>query len=247
MNSSKGITLASLVVIIASIILLSSLAIHSGYKYIKETKSADENYFKEILSNAVLKRENNYKVSSGEYNRIGYHVNTQADFENIIDNCIPELVSANKTLMFEEGEWYIVDAQTAKELGVKDVEKYMDIIDLNIDKKQKVSMVNYIDGSTYIFEMNNSKLNYSGDRTLDKNKVGCKHENVSGLTCNNDKRCLDCGYILEVATGHAYESVAIEEHDDKFHYTKKCTKCGMTSGFEKHSGDSSCDKCGYEL
>ena len=48
MKNSKGVTLASLVIIIASIILLATMAISFGYKYLTETQEADEKYFKEV-------------------------------------------------------------------------------------------------------------------------------------------------------------------------------------------------------
>ena len=83
MKSSKGITMASLVVMIASIILLSTMAIGFGYKYIKETKEADDKYFTEVLSNAVTKRENNYTVNSIEYPRAGYYINSSEIFKEI--------------------------------------------------------------------------------------------------------------------------------------------------------------------
>ena len=40
--------MASLVVIIVSVILLSTMAIGFGYRYLTETKKADEKYFKEV-------------------------------------------------------------------------------------------------------------------------------------------------------------------------------------------------------
>ena len=86
MKNSRGITLASLVVMIASIILLSTMAIGFGYRYLTETKEADRKYFAEVLSNAVSKRESNYNVNSLEYPRIGYKIKSSEAFKDIIRN-----------------------------------------------------------------------------------------------------------------------------------------------------------------
>ena len=70
MKRSNGITLTTLVIMIASIILLSGLAIGFGYRYITETKQADIAYFSEVLSSAVTRRENNFSINSIEYPRV---------------------------------------------------------------------------------------------------------------------------------------------------------------------------------
>ena len=247
MRDSKGITLASLVVIIASTILLSSLAISTGYRYIRKVNEADETHFEEILSNVVVKRENNYNINSGDYGRLGYYINNQNTFNKIIDEFIPKLVSANKDKIFEEGKWYIVDLESAKELGVKDVDKYIDIFNKGEDKKIKISLVDYISGAVYVFDANSKDINVETEKTKDISRVGCEHKNKSFLTCTTDEKCLDCGIVLKVAAGHEYNEKAPYEYDKEFHYTKECAKCGMLSGFEKHSGDTSCYECGSEL
>ena len=47
-KDSKGITMASLVVMIASIILLSTMAISFGYRYLTETKKRMRNILKKF-------------------------------------------------------------------------------------------------------------------------------------------------------------------------------------------------------
>lgn len=247
MKNSRGITLASLVVIIASTILLSSLAISTGYRYIKKVNEADETYFKEILSNFVLKREKNYNINSGDYNRIGYYIDKQELFDDIINKFIPKLVSVNKDGMFENGKWYIVDSESAKELGVKDADKYIDILKKDEDKKVKISMVDYISGAVYVFNFDSKEIKLETEKEKDINVIGCEHKNKSSLTCTTDEKCLDCGIVLKVAVGHEYNEVAPDKYDKEFHYTRECNKCGMLSGFEKHSGDTNCYKCGSEL
>ena len=154
MKSSKGITLASLVVMIASIILLSTLAIGYGYRYLQETKEADEKYFCEVLSNAVSKRENNHTVNSSEYPRVGYHIKTIDAFKEIIDSYIPILKSSNADLLYERGLWYIVDNVTAEKLGVKDSENYVDVFDETNTEKMTVALVDYYSGAVYVFDIN---------------------------------------------------------------------------------------------
>lgn len=271
MKNSKGITLASLVVMIASIILLASMAIGFGYRHLKETKKADETYFKEVLSNAVTKRENNHTVSSIENPRIGYEITSADTFKEIVNKYIPELKSVNEELLYERGNWYIVDNKTAEKLGVKDSEKYIDVFDEESTEKMTVTLVDYISGSVYIFEINGSEIteikdDISGDNggtTPIKPSDGHEHDyNIPAATCTEDRKCLICGYVIETALGHDYDgTMAAEPIDEEFHYKKECKRCHAKGGYERHkdldnyafyeSGDGTwyhyngCSVCGW--
>ena len=265
MKDSRGITLATLVVMIASIILLSTMAIGFGYRYLTGTKEADEKYFKEVLSSAVSKREGNHNVSKKEYPRIGYNIASVDAFKEIIDKYIPELKSVNSELLFERGHWYIVDKETAKDLGVKGSENYIDIFDEDSEEKMTVTLVDYSSGAVYIFDINgieigNIKDSLSGD--VFNPEDGHEHDfNIPAATCTEDKKCLICGYVIETALGHDYNGeMPAEPIDDEFHYKKECTRCHMKGGYERHqdldqyafyeSGDvwyhyNGCSVCGW--
>ena len=266
MRGSRGIAMASLVVMIASIILLSTMAIGFGYKYLRETKEADEKYFTEVLSNAVIKRENNYTVNSVEYSRVGYSINTLDAFKEILNNYIPELKN-NSEMLYDRGLWYIVDTNAANKLGVRDSDNYIDVFDKDNTKKMTVALVDYYSGTVILFEINGTEIsNIEGSLSGDSFRPADDHEhdfNLPEANCTEDRKCLICGYVVEVARGHKYDGggIAYTWVDDQFHYNKECIVCGMQGGYERHkdldgyafyeSGDGTwyhytgCSVCGW--
>lgn len=266
MKNSKGITLASLVIIIASIILLATMAISLGYRYLTETKEADETYFKEVLSNAVTKRENNHTVNSLENPRIGYNVPTLETFQDILNKYVPEAKNDSE-ILFDRGLWYIVDSEVAEELGVKEPSEYIDVYDPDFDNEEKVTvaLVDYYTGTVFIIEIDDASRieGISGDTGMLPDDGHTHSYNIENPTCTLDKKCLICGYIAAVALGHDYGSGGLPctPIDDEFHYSKECIRCGMKGGYERHtdlddwnfyeSGDGTwyhyngCSKCGW--
>ena len=264
MKKSKGVTMASLVIIIASIILLSTMAITFGYRYLTETKKADKKYFTEVLSSAVTKRENNHTVNSPEYPRVGYQVSTLESFQDILNKYVPE-VKNNSEILFDRGLWYIVDTKAADKLGVKSSDDYIDVFDVNSDDKAKVALVDYYSGTVFLIEINKASdvIGISGDISIVPDDGHVHSFNIENATCTLDKKCLICGYVAEVALGHDYGSGSLPctPIDDEFHYTKECLRCGMKGGYERHtdldkwafyeSGDGTwyhytgCSKCGW--
>lgn len=266
MKNSKGITLATLVVMIATIILLSSIAIGFGYKYLIETKEADKEYFVEILSNAVVERESYFNINSIEYPRVGYEVKDVGSLEKIIQRYIPALRANNPEFLFERGLWYIVDNKTAEKLGVKGSSSYIDAYDATSTNEMTLTLVDYYSGAVYIFDTKGMDLGdindgISGD--VIKPDDGHVHDyNLPFPTCTEDRKCLICGFVEKIALGHDYggEKPA-EPVDNEFHYKKECTRCGAKGGYERHqslngfahyiSGDGSwyhyngCSICGW--
>ena len=126
-----------------------------------------------------------------------------------------------------------------------------------------VALVDYYSGAVYLFEMNGTELkdSVSGDNI--KPDDGHEHNyNISEATCTEDKKCLVCGYVEQVALGHEYGGeLAATPIDDEFHYKKECTRCGAKGGYERHkdldeyaffeSGDGTwyhyngCSVCGW--
>ena len=265
MKSSKGITMASLVVMIASIILLSTMAIGFGYKYLKETKEADDKYFTEVLSNAVIKRENNYTVNSIEYPRAGYYINSSEIFKEILTKYMPQYKN-NSELLYDRGLWYIVDTNAANKLGVRESDKYIDIFDKDKNEKMTLALVDYYSGTVWLFEINGLEIaDLEGGLSGDSFRPTDDHEhdfNLEHATCTEDKKCLICGLVVEVAKGHTYEGgIPYKWIDDEFHYNKECVVCHMIGGYERHknldgyafyqSGDGTwyhytgCSVCGW--
>ena len=273
MKNSKGVTLASLVIIIASIILLATMAISFGYKYLTETQEADEKYFKEVLSNAVTKRENNHTVNSLEFPRAGYHVDELSSFQELLEKYVPEAKN-NSEILFDRGLWYIVDNKAAENLGVKKSSDYIDVFDEDMTEDVKVALVDYYSGTVFIIEIDSvgdvSSI-ISGDSSGDTiipvipDESHVHNYNIAAPTCTEDQKCLICGYVKATALGHDYGggTFTCEWIDEDFHYTKKCQRlgCGMIGGYERHtdidkwthitSGDgewyhyTGCSKCGW--
>lgn len=55
----------------------------------------------------------------------------------------------------------------------------------------------------------------------------CKHESTTELTCTDDKKCKECGEVLEKATGHKYDSTftAVELNDAAIEEHAQCDVC----------------------
>lgn len=237
MKDSKGITMASLVIMIASIILLSTMAISFGYRYLTETKNADEKYFKEVLSSAVTKRENNHTVNSPEYPRVGYQITELEGFQDILNKYVPSIKNDSE-ILFDRGLWYIVDNKAAEKLGVKGSSEYIDVFDKDSTENAKVALVDYYSGAVYIIDIKDVSGigGISGDTEIIPDDGHIHNFNIEAATCTLDKKCLICGYVAETALGHLYEGKGYEPIDEEFHYSKDCKRCGMKGGYERHTG-----------
>lgn len=255
MQKSKGISMISLIVTIACIILLSSLAIGTGVKYLRESKERDKTNFISLLSNAVSKREEETNVNSLGYPYLGYYISDSSIFELVFAPKIGENV------LFENGIWYVVDNTSAAGLGVKQSEKYISSIDESLGEEVTVALVNYLTGDVYMINVTPdevSGLNLSKENVI----VGHKHRYIIETpTCTEAVKCADCGFILKEALGHSYDNTLAtpEPADDASHYNKTCSRCNMKGGYEPHIFGythteeagvwyhrSSCSVCGWE-
>ena len=61
-------------------------------------------------------------------------------------------------MLYERGEWYIVDTQIANKLGVKGSNEYIDTFDPDSDEKVKLALVDYKSGAVYVFDMNGGEM-----------------------------------------------------------------------------------------
>ena len=238
MKKSNGITMASLVVVIAAIILISTMAIGFGYRYITKTRSENNAAFTEVLSSAVIKRERSNSVNQVEYPRIGYAIKNADAFKQIVMKYVPSLGS-NTDMLYERGVWYIIDSNFAGRLGVKNSSDYIDVLDADNSNNMTFALVDYLSGTVVLFNMNNQGIN--DVRTgIESSQIeptdGHVHDyNLSEATCTEDKKCLICGYVAQVAKGHQYDGMAATAIDNEFHYKKVCIICGMGGGYERHS------------
>lgn len=224
----------SLIVTIIVIILLSTMAIGTGANYLKESKNRDKANFISVLSSAVSKRHEDTNVSSLMYPYLGYYISDSEIFETIFAPKIKENVA------FEGGIWYIVDTKTAENLGVRDTENYINLIEDGYTGKLTVAVVNYATGDVYLVDANSSELG-GFDMSEDQIVTGHTHRFVPAIaTCTEPAKCADCGFIKEEALGHLYEDTAepfpVPGDEQNAHYNKVCIRegCGMPGGYEKH-------------
>ena len=61
-NKNRGISMISLMVVIVSIVIISSIAITAGYRFIQESKETEKSALVSVVSEAAYKRQNDYNV-----------------------------------------------------------------------------------------------------------------------------------------------------------------------------------------
>ena len=120
MHDSKGISMISLIVTIVCIIVLSSLAIGTGTKYIRESRARDRETFITVMSSAVARRHEDTNLNSISYPYLGYYIKDGVIFDSVFAPKVAEEIK------FEDATWYVVDTTTARELGVMEPEKYIE-------------------------------------------------------------------------------------------------------------------------
>lgn len=222
----------SLIVTIIVMILLASMAIGTGTKYLRESKNKDKEVFISVLSSAVSRRQEDTNINSLSYPYLGYYINDSVVFERIFAPKVKE------NIVYEDGIWYVVDTVTAAGLGVREPEQYINTINKGSAEKITVALVNYVTGDVYLIDSTGSELG-SFDITEDTIVSGHTHRYlISEPTCTEPVRCEDCGFILKEPLGHKYDASdspsPVSGDEENAHYNKVCIVCGMQGGFEAH-------------
>lgn len=197
-KNNKGISMISLVVVIVSVIILSTLAVVAGYRYMQESERAEKATLTSIISEAAYKRQNDYNVDARSYYE-GSVILDESDindsnFKNLPKDFDAEKEKINQKLNGTSPVWFVLDGESAKGLGVEKVDKYEKYIvnDLNSipkedEKYSPVALVEYITGSTYLVEMKGS---FDLEPPAD-------HEHVwATATCTENSKCRICGQEL---------------------------------------------------
>lgn len=231
MRKSSGISMISLIVTIIVTILLAGTAITLGTKYIKESKDKEKEVFVSVLSSAVAQRQEAINVNSFQYPYLGYYINDDSIFERIFASKIKDNIS------YDDGTWYVVDATTAGELGVKEAKTYINSIQTSSEDKVSVALVNYVSGTVYLVDISSSEL---ANLELFSENVAEGHTHRydrAEPTCTLPVKCLECGFIYKEALGHSYNDstpTAVPGDEENSHSSKVCSRCGMTGGYEPH-------------
>lgn len=256
MRNSKGISMISLIVTVLCTILLASLAIGTGTRYIRESRSKDRAAFISVMSNAVVRRHADTALNSIAYPYLGYRINDSVKFETIF---VPKV---SEPIKYENGIWYVLDTTTARELGVQEPERYVATIDLNYEEMVKVALVDYATGKVYLIDVNADEMG-TFDSITSGPVSGHEHRYLSEATCTEAKKCEDCGFIDEEAKGHQYGEENRPEpasgDEENSHFNRKCIICNMQGGYEPHNFEfehfikdeewyhkSKCTVCEYE-
>ncbi len=258
MQDSKGISMISLIVTIVCIILLSSMAIGTGTKYIRETRAHNKETFISVMSSAVSRRHEDTNLNSVSYPYLGYYIDDSTIFERVFAPKVTEPIT------FEDSIWYIIDTATARELGVREPEKYIETIDAGYTEEITVALVDYASAEVYLIDANSSEI--AGLPNVGTGPVlGHTHRYVNYddyPTCTLPRKCADCGFIDAEPLGHEYDPLAgpmpASGDEENAHYNKNCIRCGMQGGYERHEFEythlvkdgvwyhkASCNVCGY--
>ena len=203
-KNNRGISLISLMVIIISIIIISSIAITAGYRFITESQEAEKTALINIISEAAYRRQNDYNTDQKNYYAGKMVLDDDvksANFKNLPGS--EELSELRQKLNGVEPIWFVLDGSNAENLGVSstsDYKKYI-VSDLSSEstKYSPVALVEYITGTTYLVEINNEFAN-----TLDIiQDHESNHEPIwSVATCFEPKKCAICGATQGSPTPH---------------------------------------------
>lgn len=259
MRSNKGISMLTLVITIICIIIFIGIAYRVGTRYISESRQEERTVLVSVLSAAVERRQNDKYVGlpgDGELVYAGYHVQS-GDFRELAKNF------EKTSYMYEPGFWFVIDADSAENLGIIDTDKYLvkDLLDKPEDQPNKyVAVVDYYRAQVELVKYKDIKI------TVDE-AVGGREEHICTPTvatcifpsvctgcgkivaeapghrydpdriiCTEDKVCLQCGYIAELAIGHEYDT-SVLSYDDSGHFHKciRYSSCNGVGSFENHS------------
>ena len=225
MKNNRGISMITLIITIIVMIVILSITYRIGTRYITESKEEGRTTLVSIMSNAVERRQNdNYAglLGTNKYYS-GYHV--KEDEFGRLANLFEETVS------YEPGLWYALDAKSASDLGIVDVDKYLvpDLNKLESEKSKYIALANYYTGDVYLFDATemNETINIA---ELTKPDGGNHTHKVTVATCTEASVCAICGEVITGALGHNYGSGDGKYPNGMTHATctedLKCIRCG---------------------
>ena len=118
-NNNKGISLVSLIIIIVATIILISVVVTVGYDYIEESNRAKIEAVVKLIGDAAKdKQDEMHQVDSDPTHYIGYPLKPEG---------LDKISGLPDSFEIVEGDvWYFIDANSAKELGVVETEKYIE-------------------------------------------------------------------------------------------------------------------------
>lgn len=199
-KNNKGISLISLVVIIIATIILISVVVTAGYEYIQEANRKKTTAVVKLVSDAAKGRQSDKQM---DISAPSYYVGHPFKTDNVDQiKGLPEGFATKA-----EDIWYLIDAKSAKELGVLETEKYLEN-DLKNPSSETatVVLVNYVTGEAYLVEIKRELLGGSIADSFCNQSAGGTHL-YSIQTCIKGSLCINCGAPNvghEEPLGHEY-------------------------------------------
>lgn len=257
MKNNKGISMISLIVTIICILIFIGLSYRLGSRYVKESKEEEKSSLVMVISNAVVRRQNDKFISVGNKDVFysGYQM-TEEDFNKFIDTDKHE---------WGNGLWFVIDAKSAEDLGIVNPEQYLvsDLTDpKSADDDKYIAIVDYDTGEVELVYYDGDIAKEDLDELVKGDGSGCTHQftvatciepsvctkcgkighdalghsfNDDRVACTEDKKCSRCGYIAEKAIGHEYTSELSWSDEGHFNKCKRYHGCSGDNGEVKSS------------
>lgn len=223
-KNNNGVSMVSLIIVIVSVIILSALAVTSGYRYIQESQRAEKTALISMISDAAYKRQNDYNVDTKTYYEGSIVLNPEEisnendNFKNLPENFEEEKAKITEKLNGASPLWFVLDGKSAERLGVVAVNNYEKyIVDSleDVPKEEKkyapVALVEYITGTTYLVEMKGT-FDFS---------IPSDHEHIwLTATCTEPAKCRICNVTHGTELGHDKTTQTCTQ-------AEKCRRCKM--------------------
>lgn len=200
-NNNKGISLVSLIIIIVATIILISVVVTVGYDYIEESNRAKIEAVVKLIGDAAKdKQDEMHQVDSDPTHYIGYPLKPEG---------LDKISGLPDNFEIVEGDvWYFIDANSAKELGVVETEKYIeeDLDSPAVSEIPKLVLANYVDGNAYFVEINKMYLDYTIEDSTCNEALGRRHL-WTAQTCLRGSYCMACNNphpTKSAPLGHGY-------------------------------------------
>ena len=246
--NKKGISMISLVIIVIVLLILIAITATAGFNYITKINNVRAEALGVTIGEAARNRQNDVSVGVSTRYYDGYLFDvSRADFSKIEYIPTDDEDSDGTPDVFQEegGLWYIIDSESATNLGVGDTEQYLtrnityylkpDLEESEKEELVRVVLANYTSesGKGYYVRMPVSVLL----ETIGTDSAGACPNSPTGThkftipTCTEDSRCIyNCGTTDgPKALGHDWiESTCTEDG--------RCRRCGITNPNDTKKG-----------
>ena len=215
----KGISMISLVVIVIVTIILIGIATTAGYRYVTQINDVRAQTLSDAIGSAAYRRQNDVSTGVAQrfYEGFAFDVNL-VDFSKVFTiegedssgDGIPDVLQEDGSL------WYLVDAESATNLGSDGGESYLtrnvayyirpDVTDEEREELVRVVLADYSTGKAFYVKMPASEA----INAINRSAGNCPNSPTGNhrftiATCTEPSICIyGCGTINHAALGHAW-------------------------------------------